>query len=93
MLIHAREIIADIKALADNLAEYFSMSSRVEHLSVKFLSKKIINEQVLIYFNIDIHYSCNDAFDMRELTLPFLNCRPTAEGSNDIHNEILKHLS
>ena len=67
VLIHTVEMVADTKKVADILAEYFSKITRGEHLSIEFLNKTLIDEQILIDFNTDVHYSYNDAFDMREL--------------------------
>ena len=92
VLLHTGEMVADTKKVADILAEHFSQIARGEHLSIDFLNTKRIDEQILINFTTDVHYSYNDAFDMRELRSALSNCKSTAEGPDGIHYEMLKHL-
>ena len=41
-----------------------------EHLSIKFLNMKTIDEQILVDFSTDVHYS--HSFDMREFRSAFV---------------------
>ena len=92
VLLHTGEMVADTIKVADILAEHFCKITRGERLSIDFLNKKRLDEQILIYFTTDVHYSYNDAFDMRELRSALSNYKSTAEGPDGIHYEMLKHL-
>ena len=86
-------IIADPKEVAQSLATHFCSISEGKHLSKEFLTQKRIQEQVALDFSTDLHESYNDTFSMKELSSALSKCKSTAEGPDDIHYDMVKHLS
>ena len=86
-------IIANPEEVAEKLADHFSNISKGKHLSNEFHSIKIRQEQQPINFYTDIHEDYNDPFTLKELVSSLSKCKSTAEGPDDIHYEMLKHLS
>ena len=86
-------IIAEPKEVAQRLATHFSNISEGKHLSKEFLTQKRIQERVELDFSTDLHEAYNVLFSMKELSSALSKCKSTAEGPDDIHYDMVKHLS
>ena len=83
----------DRKDIANTLAENFEKNSSSEHYTEKFQRFKVKKERVAHNFRSDNMEVYNELFTMKELKTSLSKAHNTAVGPDDIHYQLLKHLS
>ena len=87
------EIITNKKEIANILADTISKNSSSDHYSTDFQKIKAVKERNPCNFKSDNSECYNESFSLMELKDALLKCNNSAPGPDDIHYQLLTHLS
>ena len=90
---HDNEIITNKKEIANILADTNSKNSSSDHYSTDFPKIKAVKERTPCNFKSDNSECYNEPFSLMELKDALLKCNNSAPGPDDIHYQLLTHLS
>ena len=85
--------IAEPIHVATELGSHFSRISSGSHLPLEFLALKSTCELTSLTFTLSSSSSYNSSFTLSELIYALRHCRNTSAGPDDIHYQMLRHLS
>ena len=91
-LIYGVEYITEKCDIANTIAEQLAYNSSSDHCSDQFLNHKLFSEKKIINFSSSNDEYYNKDFSEDELKSSLNLAHDTAEGTDKIHYQLLKHL-
>lgn len=85
--------ITDPKLISNELGTAFAFSSSSSNYTDQFNSYRIEEEKISIDFNFSHMVPYNRSFSLCELNDSLKNCKGSSPGIDEIHYEMIKHLS
>ena len=87
------ELVTDVQDIADSLAKDFADKSSSDNYSQNFQNHKMKAENLKLHFSLNNKEDYNQLFSVAQLDSAISKSHDPSPGPDDIHYQLIKHLS